>query len=129
MECKRDLELGNILFNTNINQEYDCPKYLIALLEGIDAKLRVLYWNKYQKEMDSPFSNTANSFKNDVFEVCAYSWDDDYEQPYNFKWRDVEISWYKYLGRDTTINQEIDPKKAIKLFDECIKSLDNFDNL
>lgn len=129
MEEEKDLELGNLMFNTNINQRYMCPDYVIALLKSIEQKMLVQYWNKFQKEMDSPFSNTAANFKNDIFEVEAYSWDDDYEQPYNFKWKDVEISWYKYLGRDTTINQKIDSHKAIEMFDECIKSLDNFDNL
>ena len=129
MEEQRDLELGNIIFNTNTNQEFMCPKYVIALLRGIEAKMGVQYWNKHQQEMDSPFSNTANSFKNDVFEVEAYSWDDDYEQPYNFKWKDIEISWYKYLGRDTTINKKLDSHRAVVMFDDCIKSLDNFDDL
>lgn len=129
MEEENELELGNLMFNTNTNQQYRCPQYIIALLEGIEAKLKVKYWNKNQKEMNSPFDNTAESFKNDTFEVEAYSWDDDYEQPYNFKWQDVEISWYKYLGRDTTINQKIDSHKAVEMFDDCIKSLDNFDNL
>lgn len=120
------MELGNLMFNTNKNQIFECPEYIISLLEGIDSLMQALYLNKHKERMDSPFSNTAAKFKNDVFQVEAYSWDDEYEQPYNFKWRDVEISWYKYLGRDTTINQKISPKKAIKMFKECIESLDNF---
>lgn len=129
MEEKRDLEIGNILFNTNINQDFTCPNYVIALLRGIEAKMEVQYWNKHQQEMESPFGNTGERFKNNTFEVEAYSWDDDYEQPYNFKWKDIEISWYKYLGRDTTINKKLDSHRAVEMFDECIKSLDNFDNL
>lgn len=120
------MELGNIAFNTNKNQIFECPDYVVNLLEGIEAMLTVYYMDKYKKKVDSPFSNTAASFENPIFKVEAYSWDDNYEQPYNFKWKDVEISWYKYLGRDTTINQEISPKKAKKMFVECVKSLDIF---
>ena len=118
------MELGNLFFNTNNRQSYECPAYIIALLEGIESKLTLEYWNEKQERMDSPFGNTGASFKNDVFEVEAYNWDDDICQPYNFKWKDVEISWYKYLGRGTTINKKITPEEAKKMFDECIKSLD-----
>ena len=84
-------------------------------------------WNKNQKYYDSPFSNTGNSFKNDIFGVEAYSWDDDYEQPYNFKYKDIEISWYKYLGRDTSINKEISEKEAVDMYKICLNSLLNLE--
>ena len=72
-----DLELGNIMFNTNVNQIYNCPNYIEAFLNTIKEFLNIKMWNKYQKEYDSPFDNTGNSYKNDTFEVEAYSWDDD----------------------------------------------------
>lgn len=122
-----DLELGNIMFNTNVNQIYNCPNYIEAFLNTIKEFLNIKMWNKYQKEYDSPFDNTGSSYKNDTFEVEAYSWDDDYEQPYNFKYKDIEISWYKYLGRDMTINKKVTPDEAIKMFDDCINSLQNID--
>ena len=122
-----DLELGNIMFNTNVNQIYNCPNYIEVFLNTIKEVLNIKMWNKYQKEYDSPFDNTGNSYKNDIFEVEAYSWDDDYEQPYNFKYKDIEISWYKYLGRDMTINKKVTPNEAIKMFDDCINSLQNID--
>ena len=118
------MELGNLMFNTNKNQSYECPRYVGALLEALDNMLCIKMWNKYQEEYSSPFGNTGNKFKNSVFEVEAYSWDDEYEQPYNFKWKDIEISWYKYLGRDTTINKKITPEEAVKMFNECIESLE-----
>lgn len=117
------MELGNIMFNTNKNQCYDCPEWIIALLRAIENKLDIIMWNKYHKEYSSPFGNTGNSFKNDVFEVQAYNWDDDIQQPYNFKCGDVEISWYKYLGRDTTINDNYNEEYIIVMFNKCIKSL------
>lgn len=74
------------------------------------------------------FGDTAfefGKFKNDVFEVEAYSWDDEYDQPYNFKWRDFEVSWYKHLGRGVTCNRGISRKELKEMVVECIKSLLN----
>lgn len=101
---------------------YECPEYVITLLRGIERKLDIIMWNKEQREYESPFCNTGNSFKNDVFEVNAYDWNLDNET-INFKWKDLEISWYKYLGRGTTMNRELDNAEAIKMFEECMESL------
>lgn len=122
-----NLELGNIMFNTNKNQQYDCPRWVVALLNELDDQLDRVMWNIHQEEYHSPFENTANSFKNDVFEVQAYSWNDDVEQAYNFKCDDIEISWYKYLGRDTTINGEYEPQKIIDMFNKCLESILDMD--
>lgn len=119
----KDLELGNKMFNTNVNQDYICPDWIVALLNAIDDRLELTLLNHDHKEYNSPFSNTAEKFKNDVFEVEAYSWDDDYEQPYNFKCGDIEISWYKYLGRDTTINGNYSAEYIVEMFNKCIQSL------
>lgn len=73
-----NLELGNLMFNCNNNQSYECPKYVIALLDGIDRELNRIQFNLNQKNWDSPFSNTGNTFKlNKVFEVQAYNWESD----------------------------------------------------
>lgn len=40
------MELGNLMFNTNQNQQYDCPHYIIALLKEIDNQLSRIMWNK-----------------------------------------------------------------------------------
>lgn len=122
-----NLELGNIMFNTNKNQQYDCPRWVVALLNELDDQLDRVMWNIHQEEYHSPFENTANSFKNDVFEVQAYSWDDEVHQPYNFKCDDIKISWYKYLGRDTTINGEYEPQKIIDMFNKCLQSILDMD--
>lgn len=118
-----NLELGNIMFNTNNNQPLNCPEWIVALLREIDRKLSLVMWNIDQKEYDSPFDNTSNEFHNKVFFVEAYSWNDEICQPYNFKCGEIEISWYKYLGRDTTINATFEPKYVIEMFDKCIDSL------
>lgn len=118
-----DLELGNIMFNTNKNQVYNCPRWVVALLQDINQKLKIYAWNSGHRDFDSPFENTGNRWSNDVFEVEAYSWSDDIEQPYNFKCEDIEISWYKYLGRDTTINDDYSKDKIINMYNKCINSL------
>ena len=123
-----DLELGNIMFNTNKNQILNCPRWVVALLEDINNKLKVVAWNTDHKEFYSPFENTGNRWSNDVFEVQAYSWDDEIAQPYNFKCGEIEISWYKYLGRDTTINGEYTEKELINMYNKCIESLDRLNN-
>lgn len=121
------MELGNLMFNTNKNQQYECPRWIVALLNELDNQLDRVMWNNTQKEYSSPFENTSNSFKNDVFEVQAYDWNDDVEQLYNFKCDDIEISWYKYLGRDTTINGKYEPQVIIDMFNKCLKSILNMD--
>ena len=121
------MELGNLMFNTNKNQQYECPRWIVALLKELDNQLDRVMWNNTQKEYSSPFENTSNSFKNNVFEVQAYDWNDDVEQPYNFKCDDIEISWYKYLGRDTTINGEYKPQKIIDMFNKCLQSILDMD--
>ena len=121
------MELGNLMFNTNKNQQYECPRWIVALLNELDNQLDRVMWNNTQKEYSSPFENTSNSFKNNVFKVQAYDWSDDIEQPYNFKCGDIEISWYKYLGRNTTINGEYEPQKIIDMFNKCLQSILDMD--
>lgn len=104
-----------------------CDRYIIALLREIDWRLQIYLNNtgevKYS-EYESPFSNTANKYRNEVFEVEAYSWDDEKEQPYNFKCGEIEISWYKWLGRGTMINGEYSKEEIVEMFNRCIGSLE-----
>lgn len=118
------MELGNLIFNEhNKNQFYDCPDWIIALLSHLHDKLCVVMWNKNQKEYDSPFYNTSNNFIGKNFEVHAYNWNEDVDIPYNFKCGDIEISWYKRLGRDTTINGEYSPEQIIEMFNICLNEI------
>lgn len=132
-----ELELGNLMFNTNANQRYKCPNYIVALLREIQRQLDRIMWNIYQKEYDNPFENSANSFELGNFKIQAYSWDEEANQEYNFIYKvdkskanmpDLKISWYKYLGRDTTINQEIDSNVMVDIFNDIIDQLHKFEN-
>jgi len=120
--AKYEPGLGQYVFGQPY-KEYDCPEWLVALLDYIENELDRVYWNINQKEIESPFRNTGNKFKNAVMEVEAYSWDDEKEQKYNFKWRDIEISWYKYLGRGTSVNKEVTLKEGIKMLNNCLQEL------
>ena len=71
---------------------------VVAALKMIDEELRRCYWNKYQEEMNSPFSNTGESYSCDAFTVRAYNWD---KNTWNFDYPEdgFVVEWYKHLGR------------------------------
>lgn len=130
------MELGNLMFNSNGSQQYECPLYIIALLRDIERNLCRIMWNIDQHEYDSPFDNTANSFELGNFKIEAYNWNDDISQPYNFIYKvdksksnldDIKISWYKYLGRDTTINQQIDSDIIIDIYNDIMHQLNKYE--
>lgn len=81
-----------------------------------------LAWSVERPQEDNPFANTAAHYKGTVFEVHAYSWSDA-DQPFNFKWRDVEVSWYKYLGRGTHLNREVEPAEVAEMLEACMLEL------
>lgn len=108
----------------------DCPEYIVALLFYIEEELDRIMRNIHQEEYDSPFRNSGNvkGFKTDVFEVHAYDWGDE-PQPFNFKYGDIEISWYKHLRRGTVCNRQITPKEAVKMFNDCMNSLSDYEDI
>lgn len=127
------MELGNLMFNTNNqNQLYECPLWVVALLREIESQISRVYWNKNHQEWNSAFGNTGNEFHNSIIDIHAYAWEEDNEVEANFKCNNIEISWYKYLGRDTTIN--IDPESKdfkeviVNMFDKAIESVLNMED-
>ena len=70
-----------------------------------------------------PFDNSGAAFKCAVFEVESYSWNDEVEQPYNFKWRDLEVSWYKYFGRGMSVNRVPKAREITEMIHECLDEL------
>jgi hypothetical protein len=112
-------ELGQAIFGQPY-QELGCPEYIIALLQYLEYDMELC---ECFDDGDSPFRNTGNRYANDVFQVEAYCWDEEVQQPWNFKYQDIEISWYKWLGRGTSINRKITPEEAIEMFEVCLKSV------
>lgn len=107
-------------------QKFEASSLCEAALRLIERELGHVMWNRHQTEYESPFGNTGNRFKNDVFEVQAYSWNEE-EQKYNFKWRDIEISWYKYLARGLSSNKDLKPDEIARMLNECLDSLRLFE--
>lgn len=106
---------------------YETPRYVTALLKDLDDEIARLYWNKNQKEWNSPLFNTGTRYKNDTFELKAYDWDaednKDAENYYNFKYKDFKIYWYKHVGRGSFVNKQITPEEMIYIYDDCLNSL------
>ena len=123
-QISSNTQLALLCFSPNTIHYYDCPDYVVALLRDIARKLDVVMWNSKQKEYDNPFGNTGNDFMCDTFEVHAYNWNEDINQPYNFKCGDIEISWYKYLGRGCTMNNKWSQSAMIEMYNKCMKALD-----
>lgn len=124
---RKSLELGNLMFNPNKNQNHICPDYVLALLKDIESRLEITMINIGEgKDYDSPFDNTGANFEiENLFRVEAYNWNDDIVQEYNFIYypKNIRISWYKYLGRDDTVNKNFSPKTYIKMYNDCIEGL------
>jgi hypothetical protein len=120
-------ELGQALFGQP-HKEFAVSNLWEAALAAISDALARVMWNIDQKEYDSPFANTGSSFTDlPEFQVHAYSWDESVEQPFNFKWRDVEISWYKHAARGLSANQKLSSELASEMLDDCLSALSRFE--
>lgn len=71
---------------------------------------------------DNPFANSAARYAWSCFEVHAYDWGDE-GQPWNFKHRDLTVSWYKYQGRGMSCNRDISDAKVSEIFAECMRAM------
>lgn len=130
LQRKHILMARGMFQNTNSNIAND--DFLNVILEGIESEWLRVMGNVYQKDMDDedPWRNTGNvkGYKNDTFEVHAYDWGWDYDddhtaQPINFKWKDLEITWYKYCGRGLGTNHPITHDELAQMLGECLQSL------
>lgn len=118
-------EFGQIAYGQP-SQQFEVPEIMDAVLAAISAELERVMWNIHQEEYASPFSNTGNRFECDTFKAHAYDWGDE-EQPWNFAWRDLRISWYKWCGRGCSANMEITPDLAAQCLDECLGAVRNLE--
>ncbi|KKK64693.1 hypothetical protein LCGC14_2981660, partial [marine sediment metagenome] len=120
-------ELGQMIFGQPY-KEHKASNLMIAALRAIGDELGRVMWNIHQEIYASPFDNTGNAFKEiQTFQVEAYSWNEEYEQPWNFKWKDIEVSWYKYYGRGTSVNREVSPLEIAQMLDACLSVLLEYD--
>jgi hypothetical protein len=114
-------ELGQAAFGQP-HMEYAVPDIMLAALGMVSDELSRVMWNINQEDYRSPFSNTGNEFRNDVFHAAAYSWGDE-RQPYNFSWKEIRISWYKHMGRGSSSNVLVTPDLAAECLGECLASI------
>ena len=103
---------------------------VVAALRDIEKELLRCYWNKNQKEMDSPFKNTGGYYSCEAFVVHAYSWSEDNHN--NFVYVDKEdpekeviVCWYKYLGRGDSVKvpESWELNDLSEMLDNCIKAI------
>ena len=103
-----------------------------SILDRIESELERCYWNKNHKEMLSPFKNTGETYKNDLFVVRAYSWSDDENEwiKPNFESDFMQCWWYKHSHRGLRFNifwPEMDGKdsldKLANFLNKCIESI------
>lgn len=114
-------ELGQMMFGQPW-KPHAVPPVWEAALVLLDDELERVMGNITQEPWDSPFGNTGNRFECPAFAVHAYSWGED-EQPWNFKWRDVEIGWYKGYRRGLSSNVPLTPDLAAAMLEECLEAL------
>ena len=100
-----------------------------ATLRELEAEMDRLYFNKNQKEMISPFQNTGAEYSNDTFSVRAYNWDDENDCSPNFKYKDLQIWWYKHAHRGVewlykNERNSIVPSEFLnQMLKDCIESI------
>jgi hypothetical protein len=111
-------ELGQLCFGQPW-QNLKCPENVVTALQSL-----ALVWDCTNCG-DAPFGNSGVRYDGKVFSAHAYSWNEDEKQQFNFKWRDVRVSWYKYLGRNTTINRLMTDDELRQMLKECLMEIIN----
>jgi len=123
MSKQYEPEIGQAVFGAPW-REFECPDFVRSGLEYLDNEIRRVEGNN-GREYSSPLANSGASFQTPIFEMRAYYWGDEEEESCkpNFECGDFEISWYKYFGRGTTMNQDVDANGFAKILDRCLKSM------
>lgn len=120
--------MDNKLEDKNYELTNEETELITALLLDIDTELSKLYFNKENKTFLSPFSNSNNVYINDVFKVQSYDFCLSFENHSlvpNFQYKDLEVYWYKYLGRGMLCyaNEKHDLDYYCQMLKECKESI------
>ena len=115
-------EMGQAIFGQPY-KDYKVSDELLSALKAIETRL-MLKMKQKDKRFESPFGNHGSKFSCDTFSVESYNWNDDVEQDWNFKWRDLEVSWYKYLGRGMSANRKMARREIEEMLDDCFKAIE-----
>ena len=116
-------ELGQIMWDMPPG-EFDLGK----LEKLVVSNLRKLAQLTKVEGLGDNIGGHSVKFRSDVFVMQNYHWcteGDDCKtaaQP-NFKCGDVEIRWYKYLGRGMSVNRQVTREELTEIFQKCKDSL------
>lgn len=103
------------------------------LEDWVVSSLRTIATLTKVKELGRNYGGHAVNFQNGVFEMRNYHWCTESCPPEpedcsdaalpNFKSGDVEIRWYKHLGRGVSVNREVTREELTEVFQRCRESL------
>ncbi len=116
-------ELGQLCFGNPVGI-YELPEYVAAYLDYIYYEIDRVYWNRFQKEREEHWNPEIKEI-----EHREYYWGDEKkeaEKP-NFKFKDVEIRWYKHKGRGMSCNKELTTDEWKDWFNDCLKIIRTYD--
>jgi hypothetical protein len=123
-------ELGQLVYGQPFLQ-YEMPQHVEDMLRVLGDTIAELEFTGVD---NSPCNNSGERFTCDLFEMHAYSWSDD-GQEYNFLYKgnnqpleiergdQFKASWYKYLGRGSTVNCDINTVEMYYIFSDCMEYL------
>jgi hypothetical protein len=85
-----------------------------------DPHIPGIHWRVYRYDCDCLEKATPDNFLPVHGEDCVQN------QPH-FRFEDVEFVWYKYPGRDMSINKEMSAEEWRAWFDRCLARIREFD--
>lgn len=131
-----DMELGNLLFGLFGHSRGYFPVPRTEELYNQFVRL----FDAYAPSRDSSWREYGVMFKNEVFSVMPYRWDDctcgmnekndictedcKFNHPnFHYKPEDIEVDWYKYPLRRSYSNVKLTPELLERVVNACIASL------
>ena len=117
-------ELGQLAFDV-ATFEHACPRFIEAGLMCLANEIERVEWNRRQERYCAPVENNGEEYVTEAFEMRAYCWDEDSQRSAlpNFRCGDLEVRWYKYVGRGMSMNRPIDANAFFVLIDRCVESV------
>jgi hypothetical protein len=93
-----------------------CPVAVVRVLDEVRASLD-------DHGFMDPFENNGAAFTTRAFVAHSQRWDNEGE-PGTFHWRDLKITWYKHLNRETTINRIPSKSELADMRAECLAAIE-----
>ena len=118
-------ELGQAMFG-NATGQYEVPDYVDALILYLVQEWERIHWNTQQEEFDH---YTNHALGNLVWRPYWWGKDDAPEVVLpNLEFNDVEIRWYKHIGRGMSVNVKWYPNEWVDWFDDCLAHIRSRDS-